>query len=58
MVLQVVFKSFIHIEFILVYGESWLSSCIYLHIHASSPNTIYEVTIFTPLYACAPFVEY
>ena len=32
MVSQLIFKSFIHFEFILVYGVSWWSSFIYLHV--------------------------
>ena len=32
MVSQLIFKSFIHLEFILVYGVSWWSSFIYLHV--------------------------
>ena len=32
MVLQLIFKSFIHLDFILVYGISWWSSFIFLHV--------------------------
>ena len=32
MVLRLIFKSFIHLEFIFVYGVSWWSSFIFLHI--------------------------
>ena len=32
MVLQLIFKSFIHLEFIFVYGVSWWSSFIFLHV--------------------------
>ena len=32
MVLQLMFKSFIHIEFIFVYGVSWRLSVIFLHV--------------------------
>ena len=32
MVLRLIFKSFIHIEFIFVYGVSWWSSFIFLHV--------------------------
>ena len=31
MVLQLIFKSYIHLEFIFVYGVSWWSSFIFLH---------------------------
>ena len=35
MVSQIIFKSFIHVEFILVYGVSWWSSFIFfLHVPA------------------------
>ena len=37
MVLQLILKSFIHFEFILVYGVGWWSSLIFF----ISPNTIY-----------------
>ena len=32
MVLQLIFKSFIHLEFIFVYGVSWGESFIFLHV--------------------------
>ena len=32
MVPQLIFKSFIHLEFIFVYGISWWSSCIFFHV--------------------------
>ena len=32
MVLQLIFKSFIHLEFIFVYGVGWRSSFIFLHV--------------------------
>ena len=32
MVLQLIFKSFIHLEFIFVYGVSWRSSFFFLHV--------------------------
>ena len=32
MVLRLIFKSFIHLEFIFVYGVSWWSSFIFLHV--------------------------
>ena len=32
MVSQLIFKSFIHLEFILLYGVSWWSSFIFLHV--------------------------
>ena len=41
MVSQLIFKSFIHFEFILVYGVSWWSSFIFCMYQSSSPNTTY-----------------
>ena len=39
MVSQLIFKSFIHLEFILVYGIGWGSSFIFLHVAVQvSPN--------------------
>ena len=60
MVSGLIFQCFIHFEFILVYGEvgalvSFFFFCMY---QSSSPNTIIEETIFTPLYAHAPVVKY
>ena len=59
MVLQLTFKSFIHHEFIFVYGVSWWSS---LNFFACScpdlPTPFVEEAIFTPFYASSPFVEY
>ena len=59
MVLQLMFKSFIHFEFILVYGVSWWSSLIF---SASTspvfPTPFIDAAIFTELYACAPFAKY
>ena len=57
MVSRLIFKSFIHFEFILVYGVSWLSSFIFLHVPVL-PTLFIEETIFTPLYTHALFVEY
>uniref|UniRef100_A0A0K8R5S9 Uncharacterized protein n=1 Tax=Ixodes ricinus TaxID=34613 RepID=A0A0K8R5S9_IXORI len=36
MVSWLIFKSFIHLEFILVYGVSWCSSFIFLHVAVQS----------------------
>ena len=47
MVLQLIFKYFIHLEFIFVYGISWWSSFIFFHL-----------ALPTPFYASAPFVKY
>ena len=41
MVSQLIFKSFIHFEFILVYCVRWWSSFIFCMYQSSSPNTIY-----------------
>ena len=41
MVSQLIFKSFIHLEFIFVYGISWWWSPIFLHVAVQFTNTIY-----------------
>ena len=40
MVLRLIFKSFIHLEFIFVYGVSWWSSFMLCMLLSRSPNTI------------------
>ena len=40
MVSQLIFKSFIHLEFIFVYGVSWWSSFIFLHVTVQISHTI------------------
>ena len=59
MVLQSIFKSFIHHEFIFVYGVSGWSS---LNFFACScpdlPTPFVEEAIFAPFYAPASFVKY
>ena len=57
-VLWLIFKSFIHPEFIFVYGVSWwLSFFFFLHGCPDLPTLLVEETIFTPFYASAPFVN-
>ena len=58
MVSQLIFKSFIYFEFIFVYGVSWWSSFIFLHVAVQLSQPFVEETIFAPFYAAAPFVEY
>ena len=55
MVLQLIFKSFTHLEFIFVYGVSWWLSCIFC---PDLTTPFAEEAIFTPLYASASFVKY
>ena len=59
MVSRLIFKSFIHLEFIFVYD---VKSVIEFHFFAYScpdvPAPFVEETIFTPFYASAPFVKY
>ena len=38
MVLRLIFKSFIHLDFILVYGISWWLSFIFLHVAVHIPQ--------------------
>ena len=58
-VLQLIFKSFIHLEFIFVYGVSLV---IEFHFFACScpdlPTPFVEEAVFTPFYASSPFVKY
>ena len=58
MVSTLMFKSFIHFEFILAYGVSWWFSFIFLMYHSSSANTFVEEVIFTLFYTPALFVKY
>ena len=56
---QLVFQSFVHLEFIFVYG---LSLVIEFHFFARScpdlPTPFVEEAIFAPFYAPASFVKY
>ena len=58
LVLQLIFKSFIHLEFIFVYGEL----VIKFHFFACScpdfPTPFVEEAIFAPFHASSPFVKY
>ena len=59
MVLQLTFNSFMHSEFILVYGVSWWSSLTFFaHTSLIFPMPFIEETVFTPLYAYTSFVKY
>ena len=58
MVSRLIFKSFIHLELISV----WCKLVFKFHFFACScpalPTPFIEEAIFTPLYACPPFVKY
>ena len=54
MVLWLMFKSFIHFEFILVYGVSWWSCFILFHACPVLPTPFIEEAIFTPFYVLPP----
>ena len=57
MVSQLMFKSFIHLEFIFVYGVSWWLSFFFFFFACSCPNVptpFVEEAIFTPFYPSAP----
>ena len=59
MVLWLIFKSFIHLEFIFVYGVSWWSSFIFLQCSCPDlPTPSVEEAVFAPFYAPASFVKY
>ena len=61
-----IFKSFIHLEFILLYSVSWRSSfvCLFVCLLVFSctcsdfPSKIIEDATFTPFYSPAPVVKY
>ena len=58
-VLQFIFKSFICLEFIFVYGGSWSSSFIFFARSCPDlPTPFVEEAIFAPFYAPASFVKY
>ena len=54
MVSQLIFKCFMHLEFIFVYGVSWCSSFIFLHVavqlsqHHSLKGYFYSILRFCP----------
>ena len=59
MMSQLVFKSFIHLEFIFVYGISWWSGFSFLHVTVQiSQHHLLKRLFFTPFFASNPFVEY
>ena len=59
MVLRLMFKSFIHLGFIFVYGVSWCSSLnFFARSCADFPTPFVEEVIFAPFYAPASFVKY
>ena len=54
MVPQLIFKSFIHLEFMFVYDVSWWSSFIFFACSCTDlPIPFVEKAIFTPFYASA-----
>ena len=59
MVLRLIFKSFIHLEFIFVCGISWWLSFIFWNVAVHiSQHHLLKRPFFTPFYAFAPFVKY
>ena len=59
MVLQLIFKSFIHLEFIVVYGVTrWSSFIFFARSCPDLPTPSVEEAIFAPFYALASFVKY
>ena len=59
MVSRPIFKYFIHLEFILVYGVGWWSSFFFLHVlFQISQHQLLKRLFFTPFFASNPFVEY
>ena len=59
MVVQLIFKSFIHLEFILVYGVSWWLSLIFFACtRPDLPTPSVAEAAFAPFSAPASFVQY
>ena len=59
MVLGLIFQSFIHREFIFVYGVCWWSSFIFFaHSCPDLPTPFLQEAILAPFYAPASFVKY
>ena len=59
MVLWLIWKSFIHLEFIFLYGVSWWSSFIFFACSCPDlPTPFVEEASFAPFYAPASFVKY
>ena len=59
MVSWLIFKSFIHLEFIFVYGVSWWLSFIFFAFSCPDlPTPFIEETIFTTFNTPSPFVKY
>ena len=59
MVSQLIFKSFIHVEFVFVYGVSWWSHFIFFACtFPDLPTPFAGQAIFTPFYAFGTFGEY
>ena len=54
MVSWLIFKSFIHLEFIFVYRVSWWSSLIFLHVAVQISNTICWRGYFCSILCCCP----
>ena len=48
-----IFKSFVHLEFILVYGVSWCTVMFFACIYPDLPTPFVEEAIFTPFHASA-----
>ena len=57
MVSQLIFKSFIHLEFIFVYGVSWRANFMFACSCPNVPTPFVEEAVFAPFYAPAPFVK-
>ena len=56
---KLIFKSFSHLEFILVYGISWWSSFIFFVCACPGlPIPFIEEAIFSPFYVPAHFFKY
>ena len=59
MVLWLMFKSFIHLEFIFVYGVSLIKFLFFFFLHSCPdlPTPFVGEATFTPFYASAPLMK-
>ena len=57
-VLWLIFKSFIHLEFIFVCGVSWWLSFIFLHVAVQIQHPLLKRLFLLPFYGSSPFVLY